>query len=93
MEENKDRIKRRAKKLSTRNVLFIIYHICFICSITGLVGFIYLPHLWWNVYATDIYKDPLNRGDLHLVGVMVVFAISMNFFGNLLYKEYTRKDK
>ena len=93
MEENKDRIKWWAKKLSIRNMLFIIYHFCFIVSITGLVGFACLPHNYWDVYVTELYSDPLNRWDLHLVGCMVVFAISMNFFGNLLYKEYTREDK
>ena len=93
MDENKETIKWWAKKLSIRNILFIIYHFYFILSIIGLVGFVFLPHLYWNVYVTELYSDPLNRWDLHLLGGMIVFAIGMNFFGNLLYKEYTREDK
>ena len=93
MDENKDTIKWWVKKLSIRNTLFIFYHFGLIGSMFGLFAFVYLPHLWWRSYTLELDSEPLNRLGVHLIGCMVASAIGIHFFGNLLYKEYSREDK
>ena len=79
MEDNKDTIKIEPKKSVTRGVFFIIYHLGLIGSIIGIF-----------VNAVEVWEGHTPRGTAELV---IAFAIGMHFFGNLLYKEYTREDK
>ena len=79
MEDNKDTIKIEPKRSVIRGVFFIIYHLGFIGSIIGII-----------VNAVEVYEAYTLRETPALV---IAFAIGMHFFGNLLYKEYTREDK